>query len=129
MEKILKIVEGALDYGQYNSTMEGYFIITEKRVIKVLISNNQSCCEDWGYCASDDLPNEFIGAELLSVDITDDKLETFKFETGYEGAAQFVTFVTDRGPFQVAVYNWHNGYYGHAISIKEDDTILYEGYL
>lgn len=37
---------------------------------------------------------------------------------------QFVDFVTSRGTFQLAVYNSHNGYYGHGIIVAKDDEIL-----
>jgi len=106
------------------SGMEGYEVKTNRRTITVLISNEQSCCEEWGYCSSDDNLQGKIGAELLSMSVTDDHLNTWDFEEGYEGAAQFVTFTTSKGVFQLAVYNWHNGYYGHDIQVKSDDEVL-----
>ena len=42
------------------------------------------------------------------------------------GGIQFVDFVTDRGTFQLAVYNSHNGYYGHGILVLKNDEVLLE---
>jgi hypothetical protein len=53
--------------------------------------------------------------------------QTVVKESGYyedEGGIQFVDFVTDKGVFQLAVYNAHNGYYGHGILVAKDDEIL-----
>lgn len=54
MEKILRIEEISQDY------TDGYAIITNKQTIKLLISNSQSCCEEWGYFMSDDDLEYFI---------------------------------------------------------------------
>ena len=39
---------------------------------------------------------------------------------------QFINFETDRGVFQLTVYNTHNGYYGHDIFIQVDDKIVFQ---
>lgn len=109
--------------------MDGYKIVTDKHVFHVLIDNGQSCCEDWGYLTSEDDSEPFMGAELISVNLTDTTLrqdvveKTAPYGFG-EGGIQFVDFVTDRGTFQLAVYNGHNGYYGHGILVAKDDDIL-----
>ena len=48
-------------------------------------------------------------------------------KSGYyeeEGGIQFVTFKTNKSVFQLAVYNCHNGYYGHGIIVAKDEEIL-----
>src|SRR6185437_12398098 len=102
--------------------MDGYEVETDQHVYRVLISNEQSCCESWGYLASDDDLTPFIGAELREVRLTDTALNTARVEASDyygddAGGIQFVDFVTDRGTFQLAVYNGHNGYYGHGVIV------------
>lgn len=110
------------------SSMDGFKVETDDHVIHVLISNGQSCCENWGYLSSEDDHEQFIGAELREIVLTDKALKQSKVEeSGYyedEGGIQFVDFVTDKGIFQLAVYNAHNGYYGHGIVVATDDEIL-----
>lgn len=112
--------------GQDN--MDGYVVETDQHTYRVLISNEQSCCESWGYLASEDDLKPYIGAELREVRLTDTALNTERVEqSDYyedEGGIQFVDFVTDRGTFQLAVYNGHNGYYGHGVLVVKDDDVL-----
>jgi hypothetical protein len=108
--------------------MDGYKVETEKHSFFVLIDNGQSCCESWGYFSSEDDLNQFLGAELKEINLTDTALNQQEFEeSGYYddgGGIQFVDFVTDKGVFQLAVYNAHNGYYGHGILVAKDNEIL-----
>lgn len=102
------------------SAYDGYAIETERQTIYVLIDNYQSCCESWGYLASDDDLSAFIGAELREMAVVDEALNTRMVEAGRsldEGGIVFVNFVTDRGVLQLACYNGHNGYYGHEVHI------------
>lgn len=108
---------------------DGYKVITDKHTIVVLIDNGQSCCESWGYFASEDDFAPFVGTELQEINLTDTALNTERVEaSGYygsdEGGIQFVDFVTSQGTFQLAVYNAHNGYYGHGIVVAKDNDIL-----
>ena len=111
-------------YGGY----DGYKIITDKHEYHLLISNGQSCCESWGYFQSNDNVEEFIGTELLDVKFTNTALNVQKLKGGgYNedcGGVQFVDFETDKGVLQIAVYNSHNGYYGHDIIFAKDSKIL-----
>ena len=112
-----------------SSNMDGYKVVTDQHVLHVLIDNEQSCCEDWGYLSSDDRLDAFIGAELVRIELTDTALNKQKVdevaEYGFDaGGIQFVDLVTDRGPFQLAVYNGHNGYYGHGILVAKDNDVL-----
>lgn len=109
--------------------MDGYEISTEDKKIFVLIGNSQSCCEDWGYFSSEDNLTDFIGADLLEVNLTDTERNHKKLKEVLEyglddGGIQFVDFVTTKGVFQLAVYNAHNGYYGHDILIASGDKVL-----
>lgn len=107
-------------YGHDN--MDGYEIKTDITEVYVLIENVQNCCEDWGYFASEDDLSYFIGAELKEVKLTDTALNKTRADPLVEnlecGGIQFVDFVTSKGTFQLAVYNAHNGYYGHNILVK-----------
>jgi hypothetical protein len=107
---------------------DGYLVETDKHKWHLLIDNSQSCCEDWGYLWSDDNLENYIGKELMSVKITDMALNTKMIEKEkdiYEGAIKFVDFnFSDGGVLQFAVYNSHNGYYGHDILIAKDKKIL-----
>ena len=120
--QMLSIVTGA--YSEY----DGYEISTDENQYYVLINNGQSCCENWGYLSSDDNLDYFVGAELIEVKLTDVALnqkvveESNYYDDG--GGIQFVDFVTDKGVLQLAVYNAHNGYYGHSILIAKNENIL-----
>ena len=110
------------------SSMDGYKVVTDKHTFYVLIDNCQSCCESWGYLSSDDNLPRYIGSELSEVNLTDTALNKHIVEqSGYyedEGGIQFVDFVTNNGVFQLAVYNAHNGYYGHGIMVAKDEEIV-----
>lgn len=122
IEEIFNIEHGWLE-------MDGYKVETSEHKFYVLIDNGQSCCENWGYLTSEDDLEYFIGSELIEVKVTDTTLNQkvlTKMNDAYleEEDIQFVDFKTDKGVFQLAVYNSHNGFYGHNILIKKDDEIL-----
>lgn len=74
-----------------------------------------------GYICTNDSTEEFIGANLLSVNLTDIALNNANLPAeGWcdEREIQFVNLHTDKGLLQLAVYNAHNGYYGHSIFIR-----------
>ena len=112
--------------------LDGYFIKTDKTEVFILISSLQHCCEKWGYLSSDDDLSLFIGAKLQDVKLTDKALNQEIVEKSgyyeYAGGIQFVDFITNKGTFQIAVYNSHNGYYGHDIFVIMD-KVIYEGRL
>ena len=119
-EVILKIEEvydisKKTQYG-WDETFEGYKVTTDSQEILVLVSNSQSCCESWGYVQSEDNLDQFIGSGLLNITTTDSALNTKMIDAASNldcGDIMFVTFHTNKGSFQLAVYNSHNGYYGH----------------
>lgn len=111
--------------------MDGYCIKTDQHEFNILIDNGQSCCENWGYFSSEDNFENFIEKELIEVNLTDVALNNQRVEdSGYYddcGGIQFVNFVFgDNSVLQFAVYNAHNGYYGHGIIIAKDQEILLE---
>lgn len=109
-------------------SMDGYKVETEKHIFYILIDNKQSCSESWGYLSSEDNLNNFIGANLIEIKLTDKALnQSVVDNSGYyedNGGIQFVDFITDQGIFQLAVYNAHNGYYGHGILVTKDNEVL-----
>lgn len=110
--------------------MEGYKVVTDQHTYYVLIDNEQSCCESFGYLASDDDLAQFVGADLREVRLTDtalnqQRVNDSEYWAGGDGGIQFVDFVTDREVLQLAVYNGHNGYYGHGIVVACDDKIVH----
>lgn len=108
-------------YGGY----DGYKVTTTDNVYYILISNGQSCCEDWGYFDTNDNSQDFIGATLVEIKFDGERLSPME-EDVYEEEywAQFVDFRTTEGVFQLAVYNNHNGYYGHGIYVLKNKDVL-----
>lgn len=109
-------------YGQ----QDGYMITTTKTTVRLGISNNQDCCEDWGYLMSEDNLDEFIGATLHSVDVTDEELGSNSVQEIYEGGVMFVNLATSMGTLQFKAYNSHNGYYGHMASVVVGEETIHE---
>lgn len=90
MNQMLRALMGYAEY-------DGYKITTSEHEYNILIDNDQSCCESWGYFSSDDDFDGFISAGLVDVELTDKALNNIKVEeSGYyggdEGGIQFVNF-------------------------------------
>lgn len=115
METIVKFVK-------VNDEKLGYEIHTDEQVITCLISNYGNCCEDWGFITTEDLLSDYVGAELLSINLIDTDYKTHPlakdFIDAYEIAFCFIDVVTSKGTLQFAIYNQHNGYYGHDVKIE-----------
>lgn len=124
-EKILKIeeienyVKNKLADKWREPKYDGYKITTTNQEIFILIENCQSCCENWGYITSEDEAyfNNYIGSELLRVELTDTELRNYELDTSWGGDAMFVDLVTSEGVLQFVLYNLHNGYYGHEVLV------------
>lgn len=67
----------------------------------------QSCCEH-RYMHTDDNLNEYTGAVFMDVELK----EAPNQEDGEVHEVQFLDIKTDKGIFQMANHNEHNGYYG-----------------
>lgn len=128
--KLLQTKETILAISEYEEGwQEGFAIVTEDQEIKLMIDNDQCCCENWGYFMTEDNLEKFIGSELISISLTDSMLKTVdvnKLKGNYdndiiddnkirlyEGDAMFVNIHTSVGVLQFVAYNEHNGYYGH----------------
>ena len=131
---VMQMVSALSGYSLY----DGYEIRTNLHKYMILIDNAQSCCESWGYICSDDNVDSFIGKTLVEVVLTDTALNMQKLKevglTSYEddrviycheGGVQFIDFkFNDGSALQFAVYNAHNGYYGHNIIVAIDQDII-----
>lgn len=132
METIKKIYEDTWKYDNNYSGYDGFIIETDKQVIRLGIDNGQSCCEDWGYIASEDNFEDFVNSNLISINEVSTALEVNKIKLGTEyvceGSAVFINVETTKGTLQFVLYNEHNGYYSHHYRI--DSTQFDEdGYL
>lgn len=126
----IEIIEEVYDLKSGNDyyAYDGYKVKTNKNEFYILIENEQSCCESWGYLSTNDNVNDFIGKTIKKVVLTDTNLSNKEIEElRYldEGGVQFVSFyMTDGDVLQLAVYNSHNGYYGHDILIAQNEDVL-----
>jgi hypothetical protein len=73
-----------------------------------LYDDGQSCCES-RYMRTDDKLADFVGAKLLGAEVKE--APAMPCEYGDHEVA-FLDVNTDKGTFQMATHNEHNGYYG-----------------
>jgi hypothetical protein len=71
--------------------------------------DGQSCCEH-RYMTTDDDLSEYSGATLLDFELKNAPDQ--EDEWGEVHEVQFLDVKTDKGVFQMANHNEHNGYYG-----------------
>lgn len=71
----------------------------------------QSCCEH-RYMRTDDDLSYHVGAKLVDAELVDAPGIQTEDDYGEVHEVQFLNIVTDRGRFQIASHNEHNGYYG-----------------
>lgn len=117
MEKSLKKSK----YNDYQS-YDGFRIKTSEKELILAISDGQNCCENWGTISTEDDFEEFIGTEIRNILITEGSLtsklmENLSKEYVSSDDTEFITLETTKGTLQFAVYNSHNGYYGHSVYI------------
>ena len=74
-----------------------------------LADGGQSCCEH-RYMRTDDDLNEYAGAVLMDIEVA--SAPDQEDEWGEVHEVQFLNVHTDKGVFQMANHNEHNGYYG-----------------
>jgi len=119
---------------------EGYSIsLSDNSLIRILIEAETQCCEYHGYMCSEDEFADFIGAEIISVESISEDLVSSEIISFIDGLRDidnerytcdvFVNVNTNRGALQFALYNSHNGYYGHNYIVKYDDDVIDEGIL
>lgn len=124
-EKIIEIKNYEESSESSWSSVAGFEVVTTRQRIKLYIDNSSSCCESWGYFWCNDKPDDFIGAKLLGVSVTDTALNTKKIEaegadSRDEGGIMFVNLETSKGVLQFVAYNSHNGYYGHSATVESE---------
>ena len=101
---------------RYVSSWFGFIIETENKFIYLLIDANSDCCEDFGYFTTHDNLEDFIGSNLIKFEVSNPRIGSqMIFEYINVLDCEFINFFTDKGDFQLTVYNNHNGYYGHNI--------------
>lgn len=106
----------------FEDGFEGFKVTTNREVVTLAISDDQSCCERWGYLMSEDDFTKFIGATLWGLSPTDHAMKPVEVSGfDYEGNAVFVNLNTSQGPLQFTAYNIHNGYYGHTVKIESEN--------
>ena len=113
------IIDTANGYKQY---YEGLVIETDRGNIKLVITNGQNCCENWGnlFFETPDNISKFIGATILEVQDID-----IKRDSNIDNETQ-LRITTDVGTIQYAIYNEHNGYYSHGTIIQVFDSTKYD---
>src|SRR5690606_32408818 len=100
---------------------DGFKVTTNKQEILFLVDDGQNCCESWGQIFMNDNPQDFLNAEILNIDKVDIALDKKKIDdlgSLDQGEVSFLNINTDRGTLQLAVYDSHNGYYGHSVYIR-----------
>lgn len=135
MKEIINKIEEVYDWkpeGEH-SHHEGFKISTNKQDIYITVSGGQCCCEDAGYLSSNDNLEEFIGAELLDIKQVDEALNAKEVPKDSYASSEyfwdgggiiFINLETSKGTAQFAVYNRHNGYYGHSVSVKSNQLSI-----
>jgi hypothetical protein len=124
MEKITEIKD--YEGGDGYRNVAGFEVVTDKQSIRLYIDNDSLCCEKWGHFWCNDNPQDFVGAELRGVSLTDTALNEAQMQANnlnpndkwFEGSVMFVNLDTDRGTLQFVAYNDHNGYYGHEAKVQ-----------
>lgn len=126
VEKILEIVEFEARNEGGCGTVAGFKVVTDVQTLTLSIDNEPSCCENWGYFWCNENTQDFLGANLLSVKVTDSALSEAIMlsynlnpnDKWFQGGVMFVNLETDRGTLQFITFNEHNGAYGHAAKIQ-----------
>lgn len=124
MEQIKAITE--ITEGEGWDVMSGYEVITDQQRITLLIDDQASCCERFGYFWCNDDLQEFVGSDLREITITDTALnevymrqnEVDPNDKWFWGGVMFVNLETSEGTLQFVAYNEHNGYYGHEATVR-----------
>ena len=129
MSKIVLIEDTTWSEGKWRG-YDGYRIVCDDgKDVKMGISNDQNCCENWGYLTSEDDLQKYVGAELLSVKVVDEALNVETCPDVYEGGVTFINVETSKGMFQFVAYNEHNGHYSHDCVLIENGVSIHEEYL
>lgn len=71
----------------------------------------QSCCEH-RYMTTDDKLEDYVGGNLLNIEIKPVPIPTLEDDSGDCHEIEFVEVTTTKGSFVLVTHNEHNGYYG-----------------
>lgn len=110
-------------------------ILSDGTEVLFTISNHQRCCEEWGYISAigDEDAQNFVGAAVQDISVVygEDKYltEYFRDHNISVDDAYFIRVETDQGDLEFAVYNEHNGYYGHHVQLKIGNNKVVDNYL
>ncbi|MBS3993634.1 MAG: hypothetical protein KGZ87_07950 [Bacteroidetes bacterium] len=109
-EETVNAVKSAL-----NKTIEKVWLKENELLFKFtdgtnlkLYDDGQSCCET-RYMRTDDDLSEYSGAKLLDFELKNAPNQEDEYG---DHEIQFLDVKTDKGIFQMANHNEHNGYYG-----------------
>ncbi len=119
-------------FSGYKITLEGDYCRPECTEIFIVIEDGQASGEEFGYLTTNDDLSEYIGCTVKSlnaVDVVNGKyLKNTVLPCGvHRSEAVFVNIeVYGNTPLQFAVYNSHNGFYGHQVVISSEHLYHYE---
>ena len=127
--KILSISEDGFSrkYGNgYVTHYDGFTITTDEGQVLIGIDGSQQCCENAGYTSTLDNVEDFIGADIIKIDIVDIEYNPKELPKNYcvDANTVFVNVHTSKGLFQVTAYNDHNGYYSHHVLVSHHEEVV-----
>lgn len=129
-------IQTEVEYKRYSTFWSddyiGHIIETDKRIIRLGVSNHSSCCEQYGAFEAGlrlaaTFPDRYGKVKLLSI-----KEATIPAEFIHKDMVYFISpeseggFITVKVTFEVddveeylylAIYNSHNGYYAHEAAL------------
>ena len=76
-----------------------------------ITDEGQSCCEH-RYITTDDKLEDYVGGNLLNIEIKPVPIPTLEDDSGEYHDIEFVEVSTTKGSFVLVTHNEHNGYYG-----------------
>ena len=76
-----------------------------------IADEGQSCCEN-RYITTDDKLEDYVGGNLLNIEIKPVPIPTLEDDSGECHDIEFVEISTTKGAFVLVTHNEHNGYYG-----------------
>lgn len=124
--KIEELYNYPIEENNYTSYYDGYKIETSKENIYLLISNYSKCCEHYGYICNEDYDDlsYYYGSKIVDIDCIEKgtynpilKLADLEESDIDVLDCAFINIKFEQSTLQFAVYNNHNGWYGHDVKI------------
>ncbi len=113
----------------YIKGFEGWCVNTNKGVIYLTIDATKQCCESFGYaigCEESENLDYYKGASIVRIEQDVSEYADFQGDEYSRGGYSNLNIVTNKGVFDLWVYNIHTGYCGHDVKIKVLDKELEE---